>query len=274
MYENSHLTCIWTRCVAEMRIYMYMEETRYSISDAAKKVNVETHVIRYWEEELELPIPRNELGHRYFTEDTIHMLNQVKELKEYGYQLKAIKMILPKLKDMDDNEFRFLKILSDEMNRRASDSDGEGDSSEKAKIEENEETTKMKKGEEESEDANEQVPSNVIRLNPTATLEQDEKMEQFQRIMTDIVKNALIQSQNVITKDVSNDIGDRVSERILKEMDYEMRRREEQDEEHFRKLDAVLRQYQGAGQEVAASGRKRKKRQKRGFFRGYEESGN
>lgn len=257
-----------------MRIYMYMEETRYSISDAAKKVNVETHVIRYWEEELELPIPRNELGHRYFTKDTIHMLNQVKELKEYGYQLKAIKMILPKLKDMDDNEFHFLKILSDEMNRRASDSDVELSSADKEEIKEEDKITKMKKVEQEQQKTSQQIPSNVIRLNPTttATLEQDEKMEQFQRIMTDIVKNALIQSQNVITKDVSNDIGDRVSERILKEMDYEMRRREEQDEEHFRKLDAALRQYQNVGQEVAITGRKKKKKQKKGFFRAYEDS--
>lgn len=261
LYEHSQCILAFGQEVAEMRNDMYMEETRYSISDAAKKVNVETHVLRYWEEELELPIPRNELGHRYFTEDTIHMLNQVKELKEYGYQLKAIKMILPKLKDMDDKEFHFLKILSDEMNRRASDSEEE-DIVKKEIVE---------KTEEEKE-----VPSNVIRLNPTATttIEQDEKMEQFQRIMTDIVKNALIQSQNVISKDVSNEIGDRVSERILKEMDYEMRRREEQDEEHFRKLDATLRQYQGIGQEVAVTGKRRKKKEKRKIFRGYEEREN
>ena len=33
------------------------------ISDAAKEVKVESHVLRYWEEELHLPIKRNELGH-------------------------------------------------------------------------------------------------------------------------------------------------------------------------------------------------------------------
>ena len=31
------------------------------ISDAAKQVKVESHVLRYWEEELHLPIKRNEL---------------------------------------------------------------------------------------------------------------------------------------------------------------------------------------------------------------------
>ena len=39
------------------------------ISDAAKEVRVESHVLRYWEEELHLPIKRNELGHRYYTEE-------------------------------------------------------------------------------------------------------------------------------------------------------------------------------------------------------------
>ena len=35
-----------------------MSEVRYMISDAAKLVDVEAHVLRYWEEELELPIGR------------------------------------------------------------------------------------------------------------------------------------------------------------------------------------------------------------------------
>lgn len=74
-----------------------MEETRYMISDAAKKVDVETHVLRYWEEELELPISRTELGHRYYTEEDIHVFQSIKELKERGFQLKAIKVLLPQL---------------------------------------------------------------------------------------------------------------------------------------------------------------------------------
>ena len=42
-----------------------MEKVRYMISDAANMVQVESHVLRYWEEELELTVPRKELGHRY-----------------------------------------------------------------------------------------------------------------------------------------------------------------------------------------------------------------
>ena len=41
-----------------------MAEIHYLISDASKKVDVESHVLRYWEDELELAIPRNEMGHR------------------------------------------------------------------------------------------------------------------------------------------------------------------------------------------------------------------
>ena len=48
-----------------------MDEMRYTISDAAKMVKVESHVLRYWEEELELDIPRNEMGHRYYTKENI-----------------------------------------------------------------------------------------------------------------------------------------------------------------------------------------------------------
>ena len=71
-----------------------MEKVRYMISDAATLVNVESHVLRYWEEELELAIPRNEMGHRYYTKENIEEFLKIKELKEKGYQLKAIRMII------------------------------------------------------------------------------------------------------------------------------------------------------------------------------------
>ena len=42
-----------------------MGEVRFMISEAAKQVDVEAHVLRYWEEELSLNIRRTEMGHRY-----------------------------------------------------------------------------------------------------------------------------------------------------------------------------------------------------------------
>jgi len=83
-----------------------VEKIRYMISDAADMVHVETHVLRYWEEELELSIPRNEMGHRYYTRENIKEFQRIKELKEQGYQLKAIRMILHngKLEEMEQDE--------------------------------------------------------------------------------------------------------------------------------------------------------------------------
>ncbi len=71
-----------------------MARTRYMISDAAKQVDVEAHVLRYWEEELGMEISRNEMGHRYYTEEDIIRFREIREMKEKGFQLKAIKMVL------------------------------------------------------------------------------------------------------------------------------------------------------------------------------------
>lgn len=73
-----------------------MMQTMYFISEAAKEVKVENHVLRYWEEELNLPVKRNEQGHRYYTKEDIERFIYIKQLKEEGLQLKAIRSILEK----------------------------------------------------------------------------------------------------------------------------------------------------------------------------------
>lgn len=71
-----------------------MTEERFLITQTAKQVEVEPHVLRYWEEELDLPIRRNELGHRYYTTEDIERFREIKKLKENGLQLKAIRTVL------------------------------------------------------------------------------------------------------------------------------------------------------------------------------------
>lgn len=71
-----------------------MSEKRYIISDASKMLDVESHVLRYWEEELEIKIPRNEMGHRYYTENHINLLKNVRDLKKQGYGLRTIRMMI------------------------------------------------------------------------------------------------------------------------------------------------------------------------------------
>jgi len=72
-----------------------MGEVRYMISEAAKRVNMEAHVLRHWEDELGLTIGRTEMGHRYYTDEDVRLFNCIKELKEQGMLLKELKELIP-----------------------------------------------------------------------------------------------------------------------------------------------------------------------------------
>ena len=230
-----------------------MSETRYMISDASKQVNVEAHVLRYWEEELQLEVPRNEMGHRYYTEEHIRMFKQIKELKENGYQLKAIKMLLPKLKHIGEEEFGLLAVLSEEMNRRA--------------MADEEETLQQHEIQDEEQERKEE-PSNVISLNRSSSpITQEEKMEQFQLIMNDIVAQAIRANTETLGQNVGSYISSQVSDKVLKELDYLMRLKEEAEETRFKQLDETIRQYQRDRSEAAAAQAPKEKRKKGLFHR-------
>ena len=71
-----------------------MGEKEYSVSEAVRLIGVESHVLRYWEEELQIEIHRNHQGHRVYTDENVDMFCYAKELKEKGLQLKAIRLLL------------------------------------------------------------------------------------------------------------------------------------------------------------------------------------
>lgn len=72
-------------------------EKRYTVTQAAGALGVKSYVLRYWEDELELRIRRNEQGHRYYTDCDIALFANIKELKNRGLQLRAIKELVPKI---------------------------------------------------------------------------------------------------------------------------------------------------------------------------------
>ena len=72
-------------------------ETRYTVRQAAEMTGVKAYVLRYWEDELDLRIQRNELGHRYYTGYDIRIFMNIKELKKRGLQLRAIKDLIPQI---------------------------------------------------------------------------------------------------------------------------------------------------------------------------------
>lgn len=194
-----------------------MDNIRYMISDAANLVNVESHVLRYWEEELELDIPRNEMGHRYYTEDNIREFIKIKNWKEQGYQLKAIRML----------------VQEERMNKMAGAKNAVHN-----QLMRNEFLHK--------EELEENFATNTVKL------------EQFQLIMNNIVKNALEENNRALGKEV----GIQVGEKVIKEMNYLMRVQDEADEERYKKLDAVIRAH-GKSKKIKEEKPQKEKR----FFR-------
>lgn len=191
-----------------------MSEGHYLISEASKKTKTEAHVLRYWEEELELKIPRNELGHRYYTEAHIELFQEIQELKNKGYQLRTIKNLL----------------VGNELVGAEPEDIG-------AELYETESTA----GSDHSTPALPEarnLPS--ARAETLPSLSPAEKMERFQDIMTEIMAQAMARNQMALSEEISSQVGDK----LIKEINYLARERDEMDEERFRKLDEALRSTQ------------------------------
>lgn len=148
-----------------------MDKLRYMISDAAGLVNVEAHVLRYWEEELDLEIPRNEMGHRYYTKENIQQFLKIKELKEQGYQLKAIRMVIHNGKNPEEAAALTTGAL-----------------------------TERNVG---GQPANTTVHGSVYSS-------PEDKMAQFRLLMSGIVKEAMAENNQALGKEVGESVGDRV----------------------------------------------------------------
>ena len=166
----------------------------YLISDAAKQVRVEAHVLRYWEEELELPIKRNELGHRFYTKQDVDRFREIKNMKERGLQLKAIRMILK-----DGNYHR----LASDQNMI-------------------------------------EIPKSEVPIQEMG----EDKAKRLQWLLQQLFRETLQENNKELVQ--------MMKESMLKELDYQFRVQEEREderhteymkkqEEHFRKVDELLR---------------------------------
>jgi len=70
------------------------KEKRYTISQAAEITGYKPHVLRFYEKEFNLEIPRNKSGHRYFTFKEIEIFEYIKQLQGKGLTNNQIKLIL------------------------------------------------------------------------------------------------------------------------------------------------------------------------------------
>lgn len=257
-----------------------MNETRYMISDTSRQLKVEPHVLRYWEEELEMKIKRNEMGHRYYTVDDIRVLKTVREMKDQGFQLKAIKQILPELYTNPSFNYMALfdqrealcqstappaeKAQEQEVHTRPEESVG---ASKVVEMEQLRASHGKGTGSLSKELAIEiQPPMETQTQTPVDMMSAELKMEQFQEIMTKIIGKAMEANNRSLTGAISNEVSDRVSERVIKQMDYVMRENEEREEERFRKLDEAIRVRQRANAEAAAAVEDTRRKKKKKVF--------
>lgn len=67
---------------------------KLSISQVSEITGYKPHVIRFYEKEFNLDIPRNKSGHRFFTYREVETLQYIKQLQEKGLTNNQIKMIL------------------------------------------------------------------------------------------------------------------------------------------------------------------------------------
>lgn len=191
------------------------EKTVYYISEASKLVQVEPHVLRYWEDELALPIGRNEMGHRSYTQEDIERFRQIKQLKEQGLQLKAIRMVL------HGDNYEMQEKVEDMVMKKAK-----------------KYMVTMAKGKETVME----LPEGEMQEYEEPTCdEKAKKAARLQYLLQHLVTDAV--------KSANKEMCIEIKESILKELDYQFRQQEERDEahwkqeeEHYRKIDEMIRQ--------------------------------
>lgn len=194
--------------------------------------------MRYWEDELELNVPRNELGHRYYTKENIQEFQRIKELKEQGYQLKAIRMIVHNMSPdaqaevgaVHPGEKQDLHQVTCTSNEKVI----------KPEQQPGAQVSHIPDGYAVKADLPVAAGQNTPRSaqnESQSVLDNTDKMAQFTELMTQIVGTAIAANNQELSRCISEDVG----EQVIKEMNYLMREQDEADEERFRKLDAAIR---------------------------------
>ena len=232
-----------------------MGEVRFMISEAAKQVDVESHVLRYWEEELGLTIGRTEMGHRYYTKDDIQLFRCIKKLKDEGMLLRDLKPLIPELKATR------LRLRAPE----AESSSGAASSAAKtdpAFAHEDTATALQAAGSARSETAVSARSGTAAsaRSGAAASFQSGaadaeaaevviplEKLDQIRALFADVFREVLSENNTVLKKDISST----VTTDVMHEMDYLLQAKDRRQEEHFRKLDTLIRQQQANRKESA-----------------------
>lgn len=247
-----------------------MSDTRYLISEASKKAGVETHVLRYWEEELQLPIARNEMGHRYYTKQDIQVFLSIKELKRRGFQLKTIKELVPKLEEsayvgmvqsVDSREKPAKQQPEQKVKKTSKEQNKKAEVKELNQFKEKNKKTNVQPIQKHAVRKEIKEPPNIKVLVPREIAKDTDKPEQPKQKKAEIkdkkdnqpVKNSKEKSHEERQQEFYQ-----IMERLFQQVSGE-----KHSEERYKRLDAAIRKHQYSRRLVAATeeqGEKRKKK--------------
>lgn len=212
-----------------------MPEEQYTISEVSKLLRIEQNNLRTMERQLELPIPRNEGNRRYYRSEEVQLLKEIQTLRGEGFQLRMIKLLLPRLPEIMQLESSERRRLRQQMKRILSDS---------AETEELQETGERQEEECQEEDRQELQEERSCTLKPLK--EENPEISagyaKFSAAMTELMK-----SNN---RALLEEMDERIANRIMKEMNYLFRERENIEEERYRKLDRTIREHQAARRQL------------------------
>lgn len=73
---------------------MEVLKEKYSITELSESLNVTDHALRFYEKEFNLNIPKDSRGRRFYTTELANLMYQIKNMRDKGLELKAIRKIL------------------------------------------------------------------------------------------------------------------------------------------------------------------------------------
>ena len=189
------------------------------------------------------------MGHRYYTDDDIQLFRCIKKLKDEGMLLRELKPLIPELRETR------LKIRSGGSGKKTQDP---GLAEPQAAVTAAPRTEAL---------AASRIPAQTAPSAPSRTAAPSaslpdalsvrsesgdvmiplKNVEQVRALVGDVFREALSENNTVLKKDISST----VTADVVHEMDFLLQAKERQQEEHFRRLDSLIRQQQATRKESA-----------------------
>ena len=221
-----------------------MDEVRFMISEAAKQVQVESHVLRYWEEELGLHIGRTEMGHRYYTKDDIQLFLCIQKLKNEGLLLRELKPLIPQLTAVR-RQFAGNKKSQGQVPAAADKKSAVQNTADITKSAA-QDTDAITKSTAQDTDAITKSTAPAVSTSAAEVIETT-ALEQVRGLIGDVLTEVVTSNNRTLEHTISEN----VTANVTKELSLLLHAKEIQDEEHYRKLDNLIRQQQAHRRETA-----------------------